>query len=145
MTPSADEPTVPSRVFTRAEAEALLPRLEPIVRQLVDLRSELRQVQTVLQEFRDVAAGGGGAMPTGRFAEARGEAERLMAGIADGVRRIESWGCVVKDLDQGLIDFLWRRRGATVFLCWRLGEPAIRHWHGLREGFAGRKPLDEEE
>jgi hypothetical protein len=64
-----------------------------------------------------------------------------MAGIAQGVQQIEAWGCVIKDLDQGLVDFLWRRRGTTVFLCWKLGESSIGHWHGLREGFAGRQPL----
>jgi hypothetical protein len=144
MTPPDEEAGVPPRIFTLEEAEALLPRVEPVVRRLVELRRALKDIQAVLQEFRDVAARGGGAMPTGRFAEARAEAERLMTGIAAGVREIEGWGCVIKDLDQGLVDFLWRRRGATVFLCWKLGEPAIRHWHGLREGFAGRKPIEEE-
>ncbi len=144
MTAPAEESAPSPRLFTHAEAEALLPRLEPVVRRLVDLRRALKEVQAVLQEFRDIAARGGGAMPTGRFADARGEAERLMAGIAAAVHQIEGWGCVIKDLDQGLVDFLWRRGGATVFLCWKLGEHAIRHWHGLREGFAGRKPIDEE-
>ena len=141
MTPPDEPQGVAPRVFTYAEAEALLPSLEPVVRRVVVLRTALRAVQTTLQEFRDVAARGGGGMPTGRFGEARGEAERLMAGIAQGVQQIEAWGCVIKDLDQGLVDFLWRRRGTTVFLCWKLGESSIGHWHGLREGFAGRQPL----
>ena len=144
MTPLEKDAGTPPRLFTRAEAEALLPRLEPEVRRLVELRAALREVQTVLQEFRDVAGRDGGGMPTGRFGQARAEAERLMAGIAAGVARVESWGCVLKDLDQGLVDFLWRRGTATVFLCWRLGEPSIQYWHGLQEGFAGRRPLDED-
>ena len=51
---------------------------------------------------------------------------------------------VVKDLDQGLVDFLARRGREQVFLCWRLGEPEIRYWHRLQDGFANRKPLQED-
>jgi hypothetical protein len=86
----------------------------------------------------------GGGLPGGRFGQARAAAEQLGAEIADGIRQIETWGCVVKDLDQGLVDFLSRRGDDTVFLCWRLGESSIRYWHGLQEGFAGRKPLEQD-
>ena len=56
---------------------------------------------------------------------------------------IEATGCILRDLDLGLIDFPFRARGgSTVYLCWKLGEPAIRFWHGTDEGFAGRKSLD---
>ncbi|MGH9355093.1 MAG: DUF2203 family protein [Terriglobia bacterium] len=34
------------------------------------------------------------------------------------------------------------RDGREVYLCWKLGEPGIEYWHGVEEGFAGRKPLD---
>jgi len=71
-------------------------------------------------------------------------AEALGAQIAEGTRRIEALGCVVKDLDRGLVDFPSRREDQTVFLCWRLGETSIRYWHGLKEGFAGRKPLEQD-
>jgi hypothetical protein len=60
------------------------------------------------------------------------------------VREIEALGCVIKDLDLGLLDFLASRGREQVYLCWRLGEPDIRHWHGLQEGFAGRKPLGDD-
>jgi hypothetical protein len=52
-------------------------------------------------------------------------------------------GVQVKDLDRGLIDFPARHpaRDETVLLCWQLGEEAVEYWHGLEEGFAGRKPL----
>jgi hypothetical protein len=97
----------------------------------------------VIEEFRAAAGRSGGGMPGGRFGQARAKAERLGTEIAEGVRQIESWGCVVKDLDQGLVDFPARRGDETVLLCWRLGEASIRYWHGLKEGFAGRKPLEE--
>jgi len=50
----------------------------------------------------------------------------------------------VKDLDIGLVDFPTLFRGAEVYLCWRLGEPAIQFWHGVDEGFAKRKAIDQD-
>jgi hypothetical protein len=135
---------MPPKLFTLNEANRLVPTLEPLLRRLVEKRQVLREHAQVIEEFRAVAGKSGGGMPGGRFAVARTTVERLGAEIAEGIREIESWGCVVKDLDQGLVDFLSRRGDDTVFLCWRLGEPSIQYWHGLREGFAGRKPLDEE-
>jgi hypothetical protein len=135
---------MPPKLFTLDEANRLLPSLAPLVRRLVEQRQRLQEHQHALEEFRAAVGRSGGGMPGGRFAEARIAAERLTGEIADGIRQIEEWGCVVKDLDQGLVDFPARRSAETVFLCWRLGEAAIRYWHGLKEGFAGRKPLDED-
>ncbi len=133
---------MPPKLFTVDEANRLLPTLEPLVRRLAELRQMLRDRQQILEEFRAAVGQSGGGMPGGRFAEARIEAERLTEELAEGIRHVEEWGCVVKDLDQGLVDFFSRRAGETVFLCWRLGETSIQYWHGLKEGFAGRKPLD---
>ncbi len=135
---------MPPKFFTLDEANRLLPSLAPLVRRLMERREALREHKEVLEEFRAVVGSGGGGMPGGRFAASRIQAERLTSEIAEGIRQIEEWGCAVKDLDQGLIDFLSRRAGETVFLCWRLGEPSIQYWHGLKEGFAGRKPVEQD-
>ena len=135
---------MPPRLFTLDEANRLLLSLEPLVCRLAEKRQELRGHQAVLEEFRTAAGKSGGGMPGGRFAQARIQAERLTGEIAAGIRQIETWGCVIKDLDQGLVDFPSIRAEETVFLCWRLGEASIRYWHGLQEGFAGRKPLDQD-
>jgi hypothetical protein len=59
------------------------------------------------------------------------------------MERIEEMGVVVKDLDVGLVDFPTLFRGEEVYLCWRMDEDDIDHWHGVNEGFAGRKPIDQ--
>jgi hypothetical protein len=64
-----------------------------------------------------------------------------VAGIARCVARIHEAGGLVKDLDEGLVDFPAQRDGEEVLLCWRLGEEEIGFWHGLDEGFSGRRPL----
>ncbi len=66
-----------------------------------------------------------------------------MTQLQDAVTKIQETGCLVKDLDMGLVDFPCRLKGEDVYLCWKLGEERIGFWHGVNEGFAGRKPLDD--
>jgi hypothetical protein len=135
---------VPPGFFTLDEANSLLPALEPRLHRLMIMRQQLREHQQALGEFRVRASQHGGALPGSRFGQAKMESARLLAEIREGVRPIESWGCLIKDLDHGLVDFLARRGQGQVLLCWCLGEPEIRYWHGLQEDFAGRKPLRED-
>ncbi|HEX4744690.1 MAG TPA: DUF2203 family protein [Candidatus Limnocylindria bacterium] len=101
--------------LTRAEAEALLPKVEPL---LEDLR---RRVGAFRRQPSD---------PVAR------EIRALLAELA-------ALGVEVKDPDQGLIDFRTMREGREVYLCWKLGEGArIMYWHDLETGYAGRRPLD---
>ena len=60
------------------------------------------------------------------------------------MNEIHGRGAIVKDLDEGLVDFPARREGEEILLCWRLGEDDVAFWHGLEEGFAGRRPIDPE-
>ncbi|MCX7605119.1 MAG: DUF2203 domain-containing protein, partial [Bryobacteraceae bacterium] len=64
--------------------------------------------------------------------------------MRQAVKALEGLGVLVKDLDIGLVDFPTLYRGQEVLLCWRYGEPDIAWWHGLEEGFRGRKPVDED-
>lgn len=132
------------KLFTLDEANRLLPALEPLVRGLLAKRRALRERQRALQAFQARASRDGGVLLGSGVSRAKGESARLLAEIQEGVQEIESWGCVVKDLDRGLVDFLFRRGQEQVFLCWHLGETEIHYWHSLQEGFAGRKPLKED-
>jgi hypothetical protein len=135
---------VPPKLFTLAQANSLLHHLTPRLRRLIDAQVALRAHQATMGEFRTRAMQHGGAQPTPALREAKVEIERLTAILRDEIGEIEALGCLVKDLDLGLVDFPARRGEETVLLCWRLGEPSIRYWHGTDEGFAGRKPLDED-
>jgi hypothetical protein len=57
-------------------------------------------------------------------------------------REVEEMGAVLKDPKTGLVDFYGRVDGKLVWLCWRYGEDSVTHYHGLHEGFAGRKPIE---
>src|SRR5947199_127615 len=65
--------------------------------------------------------------------------EREGAAVAACVAQLEELGVLVKDLDRGLVDFPALRDGEEVLLCWEVGEDEIAFWHGVDEGFAGRK------
>jgi hypothetical protein len=130
------------RYFTRAEAEALLPRVEPLLREMQALRAELAAYEEQLAAQRVKAQGNGHSGPGAdarRNAEIAELGERVMQRIAE----IDELGITVKDLDMGLIDFPCLRDGREVYLCWKLGEPGIDWWHEIDAGYAGRQPLED--
>ena len=129
------------RYFSRGEANALLPAVRALAERMVVHRAGLEQAQAKLGTFLEQISGNGGSIQPAELAEAHEAVEREAAGIARCVEGIQELGGVVKDLGEGLVDFPARREGADVLLCWKLGEDEITHWHGLEEGFAGRKPL----
>jgi hypothetical protein len=119
--------------LSHEEASAQLPVVREAVLELRELRDRLRSVQASLEAAR-----------AGERSRLALEAETLLERMSGTIRRIEEAGGELKDLDLGLVDFLTLRAGEPVYYCWRLGEPEIRYWHGLEEGFAGRKPIDPE-
>ena len=86
---------------------------------------------------------GGILPPYARLTEKKLERENLVGGIRQALSDLQETGCVVKDLDIGLVDFPSIVNDEPVYLCWRLGEERIGFWHRADEGFAGRKPLDD--
>jgi hypothetical protein len=86
-------------------------------------------------------AGNGGDLTPGDVRSAAEEVARAADAVADCVRQLDAAGVQVKDLAEGLLDFPARHDGEDVLLCWKVGEPEVGFWHGLEDGFAGRKPL----
>jgi hypothetical protein len=131
------------RYFNREEAEELLPEIR---KSLEKAREQKRTLDSLDQELAQAAARimmlGGSIPPYQELVRKKGEREQFVSKLEDAVNHIQETGCVVKDLDAGLIDFPTIRDGREVYLCWKLGEKRIEYWHGLEEGFAGRKPLD---
>jgi hypothetical protein len=78
-----------------------------------------------------------------QVARRRAEREKAIQSTKDALAEIEAIGVQVKDLDIGLLDFPCIVDDQIVLLCWKLGEENIQYWHGLEEGFSGRKPIDE--
>lgn len=125
------------RSFTVDQANATLPLVRRIVQDLVQ---DYRAWRETVTQFEWIS-GQPGADPAER--DRLGErAEELAARIEGYTSELASIGCLCKDFNVGLIDFYGRHEERDVFLCWKLGEPAVEHWHELDGGFSGRQPID---
>ncbi|MBZ5548058.1 MAG: DUF2203 domain-containing protein [Acidobacteriia bacterium] len=132
------------RTFTLDEAQTLLPILESLLKQAIQGKKLIEEVDAELQETAHrVFLNGGTLVNVVHLARRKAEREKAIRRIKDAVAEIDATGVQVKDLDVGLLDFPCQVEGEIILLCWKLGEEKITHWHSTSEGFAGRKPIDD--
>jgi hypothetical protein len=127
------------RHFSLDEANRALRDITPLLYRL----REIHTAVTRARERLDVlwARLGKGEPVLDELTAVRRQIEALTQEAASVLRRLDETGCILRDVEMGLVDFPAVVEGREVFLCWRLGEEAITYWHGIAEGFAGRKPL----
>jgi hypothetical protein len=129
------------RYFTLEEANRALEEVRPLAEELVARRRALGETAARRAQLAQLVAGNGSGVDSEELASLDENATREAVEITELVDRIQELGAQVKDLDRGLVDFPARRGDEDVLLCWEVGEDEIAFWHGLEEGFAGRKPL----
>jgi hypothetical protein len=132
-----------SKNFSLSEAERLRAKIEPILIEAMEARRNMAELDQQLGALAErISRSGGMQVPYEKTAKVRLERNRLEGSIQGALESIHSTGCIVKDLNAGLLDFPSRLNNEEVYLCWRLGEDRIRFYHRQDEGFAGRKPID---
>ena len=132
-----------SRTFTLDESQELLPVLEALLRTSIDGKKLIESVDAELQAtVQRVFLNGGTLLNVVHLARRKAERGKAIQRVKDAMDEIDAMGVQVKDLAIGLLDFPCEVDGEVILLCWKLGEKAISHWHGVSEGFAGRKPID---
>jgi hypothetical protein len=129
------------RHFTPEEANALLGQVRPLVAELVAHHRSLRAGAAKRARLAARISGNGGDLDPQAPRLLEEQVERESEAVASAIDELERLGVLVKDLDTGLIDFPARRGDEEVLLCWQLGEDEVAFWHGVEEGYAGRKPL----
>jgi hypothetical protein len=129
------------RLFTLDEASALLEEVRPILEEIVGARARLAEAEQDLLVLHWKARGNGHASEQGSFSTGQHSRAQLVEKLNGLIARLAELGVELKDPAVGLIDFRSLRDGRVVYLCWKLGEPAIEFWHDLDAGFAGRQPL----
>src|SRR6266850_1933886 len=138
-----DAPGPEQRLFTLKEAERARQELEPFLVAAMNCRKKLSGLGN---ELTAVAARimmmGGVLVPYEKLAAVRMQHQQLAETLKSAPNRILETGCLIKDLDVGLLDFPAVINQQEVCLCWKLGEDRIRFYHRQDEGFANRKPLD---
>jgi hypothetical protein len=122
------------RYFTIEEARAVLPEIAPLVGGLLEARAKVvvtgQGMQDVLGDLQSDVGGPKAARLVAEFEK-----------IESLIEQIQSYGCAIKSVEAGLIDFLYDMDGRDVYLCWRYGEPTIAYYHDIHEGYNGRRPL----
>jgi hypothetical protein len=126
-----------TKIFTVAEANALLPRIRVIMEGMQAIRGEAMAVRPEVWPVLEKAVGNGGSRKAGELLELFKQFEKLMT-------ELQGYGCELKGLEQGLVDFPAVMHGRQVYLCWQYNEPEIQYWHDIDAGFAGRQRLSGE-
>jgi hypothetical protein len=133
------------RLFTTAEANAVLPEIEPVVASMREAARTGARAGAIVQELARKLEASGGGRPAAAEVAAQRELGTSIEQLHLALQALQRLGIEVKDAGLGLIDFPSERDGEIVELCWLHGEPSVAHWHRIGEGFAGRRPLAEEE
>ena len=132
------------KTFTLEEAQSLLPVLESLLKRAIESKRASEEVEAGLTALAQrIYVSGGLHVDVSKVAKQRAEVESHTQRVRETLAEIDAIGVQVKDLDNGLLDFPFRLDDQVVLLCWRLGEPAIEHWHTVEAGFQGRQPVDE--
>ena len=125
------------KLFSEEEANELIPRLEILMRQMqmqaTSLRARIDELAVTDPSIMHSAM----SEIVGRYPELRSFATNM----AEAASQIESFGCILKDIDLGLIDFPYDTGDEVVFLCWQFGESRMIAWHSVDSGFSERQPL----
>jgi hypothetical protein len=131
------------RHFTLAQAQRLLPEVERLLEAAVQSRERMSSREEELATLqRHVMLMGGVRIDAVHTFGLKAERDHAARQLKESVESIQELGVQVKDLEMGLVDFPALYHGREVLLCWRLGEPGIEYWHGLEDGFKGRRKID---
>jgi hypothetical protein len=132
------------KTFTLAEAHTLLPVLSSLLKRGMDGKSLVEEVEKELQDLKHrILLSGGLLVDIPAVSRRRAQRDKAVQDTKDALAEIDAIGVQVKDLDMGLLDFPCAVEDEIVLLCWKYGEDKITFWHGMEEGFRGRKPIDE--
>jgi hypothetical protein len=134
------------KIFSLTEAEHARRQVEPLLIDAMQGRREMGELEESLSAIANrIQIMGGVTIDYDTASRLRSDLNQIADKVKDALEQIQATGCIVKDLDSGLVDFPSVIKDEEVFLCWKLGEDCIRFYHRQDEGFSGRKPIDPED
>ena len=127
--------TRPLKIFDLHEANAILPQLETLLKELEDKQQDFRRLQDMLffEELLEEIA-----PPEEKIQQL----EETLIKLEQEISQIRELGCILRHPEKGLVDFLGRRGEEWIYYCWRRGEEKVQFYHTLRGGFFERQPLN---
>ena len=133
------------RYFTLDEAQSLIPEIDVLMDLILDSKSIFDEAYGELRKLNSrIMMMGGSLIHPGDILQLRCRKDTAGMALKESSEKLQSYGCLLKDSASGLVDFPTLYHGQEVHLCWRKGEAEIQFWHGLTEGFEGRKAIDVE-
>ena len=124
------------KYYTIEQAEQQIPLVKRNVKRLIQLKKGLEILESI--EVSCKSCGTDHFQNSTLFNK---KYHKVSYEFFKNLEKLENMGCIVKDLNLGLIDFLAYHNGREVLLCWKIGEDSINHWHETDSGFSGRKPI----
>jgi len=128
------------RTFTAEEANALLPTLRQLIRVLQTAHQQAIDLETQIDAEELISEKGSEKSAHAINQLMENHRQRVTEFYAI-VEQIHSYGCILKDIEMGLIDFYAVINGNVVFLCWKMGEEKVNHWHEVGQGYTARQSL----
>jgi len=134
-----------NKIFSVEEANRLIPYLEQALDALARSAREIAALQSEVMVLAAIESSGATSksLDVRDLREKEARCARMLEEFRAALHDLTSRGCILRDLDLGLVDFYTMARDRVVYLCWRAGEAAVGHWHTTDEGFSGRRPLSE--
>jgi hypothetical protein len=135
------------RYYTVEEANQAIPFLEGAFRRILQMRHQIRELYKLLDlvdaapESDDFTVQTDGASQV--VLHNRATLKALILAVEDEIDSVNATGCLIKGVDNGLVDWYAKKGGRDIFLCWHLGEKEVRFWHDTRTGISGRRPIEE--
>lgn len=130
-------------LFSVEEANHVVAEVRPVVEKLVRAKRELDRTESRVDVLTVALSGAGESNPDrAELQELKQRRKALGVEIERYLRTLHRRGCLVKDIDRGLLDFYAVSGDRLIFLCWQLGEGEVAHWHTLEGGFGARQPLN---
>ncbi len=122
--------------YTIPDAQNLLTEIKPTLKQLMKLHKAINMIDSIEIEFDDYHYENNliGININKKY-------HRLSYEFYKSLETLEKTGCIVKDLEIGLVDFFSTHEGRDIVLCWMLGEKNIQYWHEIDDGYSNRQPI----
>lgn len=130
------------KLFTVKEAEQLLPKITQWMRDIQRMKSEIERQETEIDALELIAEPGKDDRSNQELAAKIKVYQAAIEQVDERIDEVLRLGCVIKDIDVGLIDFYSRYQDRVVYLCWKVGEAHIGYWHELGQGYRSRQALE---
>lgn len=134
-------------IFTPEEANLRLPLVQAIVKDIVALYQDLHDRQERITEIKRLPGASSrdeDSVYSEELLQAEMDIENDTEQLKGFISELMELGVELEDPALGVVNFPALRDSKEIYLCWKVGEEEVAHWHSLDEGFSERQVLFEE-